>query len=388
MKLVTAVSTVLLIGVGASSGQSVVINEIGWMGTAAAAEDEWLELYNASDNAVDVNGWTLKALDGSPSITLAGVISPHGFFLLERTDETTLSDCAANQIYSGAMANTGENFQLADPGGTVRDAVDCSGGWFAGSSSAKTSMERRHPGLDGGYASSWASNNTVVRNGLDSQGGSVNGTPGQPNSVFDSSLPVELELFTAAWHEGKVILEWSVQSQVNNHGYVVLRSDTETEPGRCISGLIAGDGTTSERKRYRYEDDRIIQGRRYWYQLQQLDLDGSSKLHGAISVFAGDGGPFVPNENRLLAGYPNPFNPDVTLQLELAQPAVVEAEVLDLLGRRLRRLVQPTLLRAGIHQFFWDGCDANGRPVCAGVYFIRFFTDRHESLIDKLVKCN
>ena len=193
----------------------------------------------------------LEGVDGSPSITLAGVIPSHGFYLLSRTDETTLSDCAANQIYSGAMANTGENFQLADPGGTVRDAVDCSGGWFAGSSAAKTSMERRHPGLDGAYASSWASNTTVVRNGLDSQGGAVNGTPGQPNSVFDSSLPVELELFTAAWQQGKVILEWSVQSQVNNHGYKVLRSDTETDPGHCISGLIAGDGTTSERKRYR-----------------------------------------------------------------------------------------------------------------------------------------
>lgn len=96
----------------------------------------------------------------------------------------------------------------------------------------------------------------------------------------------------------------------------------------------------------------------------------------------------MPNENRLLAGYPNPFNPDVTLQLELAQPAVVEAEVLDLLGRCLRRLVQPTPLRAGTHQFVWDGCDADGRPVCAGIYFVRFFTDRSEALIDKLVKCN
>ncbi|HPI74330.1 MAG TPA: T9SS type A sorting domain-containing protein, partial [bacterium] len=117
-------------------------------------------------------------------------------------------------------------------------------------------------------------------------------------------------------------------------------------------------------------------------------LDGSSKLHGAICVFAGDGGPFVPNENRLLAGYPNPFNPDVTLQLELARPAVVEAEVLDLLGRRLRKLVPPTSLRAGTHRFLWNGCDENGRPVSAGVYFVRFLTDRNESLIDKLVKCN
>lgn len=48
----------------------VVINEVAWMGTAADYRDEWIELYNNSQENIDLSGWSLSAADGTPDISL------------------------------------------------------------------------------------------------------------------------------------------------------------------------------------------------------------------------------------------------------------------------------------------------------------------------------
>ena len=60
----------------------VVINEIAWGGSAASSADEWIELYNTTGQLVALTDWSLVSLDGTPAISLTGVIQPNGFFLL------------------------------------------------------------------------------------------------------------------------------------------------------------------------------------------------------------------------------------------------------------------------------------------------------------------
>jgi hypothetical protein len=94
---------------------AVVINEVAWAGTGASSSDEWMELYNNTDLDISLDGWLLAAADGTPTISLEGSLSAHGFFLLERTDDTTVSDRAADQVYVGALENTGETLLLHQP---------------------------------------------------------------------------------------------------------------------------------------------------------------------------------------------------------------------------------------------------------------------------------
>lgn len=101
----------------------VVINEVAWAGTAASSADEWIELYNNTDSPIDLRGWTLEAADGTPSIALSGVISPGGYYLLERTNDDTVSDIPADQVYTGALQNGGESLALRDEGGVIVDAL-------------------------------------------------------------------------------------------------------------------------------------------------------------------------------------------------------------------------------------------------------------------------
>ncbi len=164
---------------------TVVINEVAWGGTAAQAVDEWIELYNPNPFAVSLIGWTLaSSTDGSPATVLSGVIPAGGYYFLERTDDTTVSDIAADQIYVGALVDTGETLVLADPGGNVIDSANGDGGaWPAGSGAPNHySMERISATAPDSDAN-WASHNGIYRNGLDALGNPLNATPKQPNSA-------------------------------------------------------------------------------------------------------------------------------------------------------------------------------------------------------------
>ena len=135
----------------------VVINEIAWMGTIISSNDEWIELYNNTGADIDLTGWTLNSTDGTPSINLSGTISANGYFLLERTDDSSVPDVLANQIYTGALANSpsGENLELRDSANNLIDSLDCSGGWFAGDNTTKQTMERKNPLNPGNDSSNW-----------------------------------------------------------------------------------------------------------------------------------------------------------------------------------------------------------------------------------------
>jgi hypothetical protein len=67
---------------------------------------------------------------------------------------------------------------------------------------------------------------------------------------------------------------------------------------------------------------------------------------------------------------PNPFSAASRIGFSLAAPGRVEVAVFDVDGRRVRTLVDATL-GAGSHEARWDGADASGRAVGAGVYFVR-----------------
>lgn len=120
----------------------IVINEIAWMGTKTSSSDEWLELANLSDLPQDISGWKLETLDKGIAVELKGTIPARGFFLLERTDDTTVPGMSADQIFSGSFSNTSEVVVLKDTTGNIVDTVDAARGWPAGDNTSKDTMQR------------------------------------------------------------------------------------------------------------------------------------------------------------------------------------------------------------------------------------------------------
>jgi len=197
----------------------VVINEIAWMGTASSSSDEWLELYNTTSVSTDISGWTLKAQDGTPNISLASKsIDPFGFYLLERTSDDTISDITADWYGSfgvGGLKNDGEILELRDGGGNLQDIVSKSSGgsWYAGDNPNKKTMERINPLASGSDSGNWGNNNGVIKNGADAGGGVINGTPRAKNSLFVGQKPSKISnLAITSVSDKKINFSWSAPS--------------------------------------------------------------------------------------------------------------------------------------------------------------------------------
>jgi len=71
----------------------------------------------------------------------------------------------------------------------------------------------------------------------------------------------------------------------------------------------------------------------------------------------------------LLPNYPNPFNPSTTLRYALPEAGIVNLTIHDINGREISRIVQDATQQIGYHSVEWNGKDADGRNVGAGIYF-------------------
>ena len=69
----------------------------------------------------------------------------------------------------------------------------------------------------------------------------------------------------------------------------------------------------------------------------------------------------------LSGAYPNPATGLVTIPYTVPESSAVVLQVYDMLGREVRMLVDQTQ-HAGTHTAAWDGTDAAGQRVAAGVY--------------------
>ena len=144
------------------------------------------------------------------------------------------------------------------------------------------------------------------------------------------------------------------------------------EGSQVLTGDVNGDGDT----------DLIVLGK------------SEASGHGGVFVLTNQGSlatavaretAATPTAFALGANYPNPFNPATTIPLAVPAGARnVDLTIYNVLGQPLRR-VWTGPLPAGEHRLTWDGRDAQGQPVAAGVYMYRVQVDE-QTHTRKMVK--
>jgi hypothetical protein len=209
------------------------------------------------------------------------------------------------------------------------------------------------------------------------------GTWPQPAAAGDYTLPVEFSLFAGLAGYGSNAISWRTESEVNSLGFRLWRAET-LEPGVVpvtaaftavadwlSSEELLGQENSSSATDYRHLDREIEPGVSYCYRLEAVDLDGSSEFHPDAL--------FVTSLSRPL-GYaldgntPNPFNPVTSIRFTLPESVPVELSIYNLLGERVRRLVQGETLNWGPHVQVWDGANDQGRQVASGTYIYQLST--------------
>jgi len=90
--------------------------------------------------------------------------------------------------------------------------------------------------------------------------------------------------------ESLVIVEWTTESEVETAGFNLYRSDSSEGPYVKVNpALIPGSSDPLLGGRYVYTDTNVVAGRTYYYKLEDVELDGTTTLHGPIEVVAEEG---------------------------------------------------------------------------------------------------
>ncbi len=299
----------------------IAISEI-MVASKGGSLPQWIELYNRSDtHAVNLKGWTLEIQNrrstnfkGRINATLTfkdGTVEPQETLLIISKQDRASNHFQNEQIYN--LSNQHPNLQdmvlseegfylkLSNAAGETRDAVgnldgkrntDDKPAWSLPKSlteeETRASMIRIHdhgvPRL-GTDASGWIS---AVNTNLATSTTTYYGHPddiGAPGIESGGALPVSLSRFRAELTDAGVVLRWITESELDNAGFYILRSETKSGEFKIVNPkMIQGAGTTSERQTYTWTDTTAKPNVVYYYQIEDISHAGDRKQLATVRM--------------------------------------------------------------------------------------------------------
>ncbi len=301
---------------------SITISEV-MFDSGGGKLPQWVELYNKSKTeAINLNRWRLEIqnvnsedLVGRPIVTLTlgeKIIQPNQTLLIVSGDARASSSARlpADRVYNlfklheknlrikkpqdTFLSAVGFYLKLSDRNGTKIDEVGNTDGnrrtddapsWalpVSPEDGVRSSLIRRYTkgtsvAEDGMARGGWVLASNVKRFVANKElhwGHAEDiGTPGYRAG---GPLPVELSSFSVTRLEsGAVVLTWTTESEVDNAGFNLRRSETRDSGFTLLNpALIAGAGTTGERQAYTFTDTSAKPGVEYFYQIEEVSFDG------------------------------------------------------------------------------------------------------------------
>ena len=280
---------------------------------------QWVELANVSGAAVSLTGWSLSlendAADAdvvaeSVGIDLSSLVigEDQVALVVSKTGRNSGVGDAAGDIRADRILNVQDTvspdnaryslisemgFMLtlmppATPGSAIRNAGDEGGnlgmGWdVPASEDGRSSLIRREMGdageIMGTDAAGWVlASDTNLDGAYRSTYYGSDEDMGTPGYNAGGALPVELSIFGAKRDRltGQVVITWDTQSELNNAGFFIKRSEEKNGKFVVVNPtMIAGAGTTAEKQSYTYTDTSAKPNVVYYYQIEDVSLDGN-----------------------------------------------------------------------------------------------------------------
>ena len=286
---------------------------------------QWIEITNVSAGAVSLKGWVVgidndstdaDVVASSLSIKLDDVTLDAGqsALVVSKTgrnsgvsarapkdnnagdlDSARIVDAhsqikPASKVYS-MLSEMSFRISLEPPlplAGGVSDRGDVvgnlGGGWeLEMSEGNRSSLIRREMGktaeIMGTDAAGWvlASETSLIGAYVSTYYGDKDDV-GTPGYNAGGALPVELSKFGAKRDPltGQVVITWETQSELNNAGFFIKRAEHKTAQFVPVNPtMIPGAGTTSEKQSYTYTDTTAKPNIVYYYQIEDVSLDGN-----------------------------------------------------------------------------------------------------------------
>ena len=171
--------------------------------------------------------------------------------------------------------------------------------------------------------------------------------PGIPMSLVYSHDP------------GAVSLSWSGPEDEDFSHHNIYRQDIASSDPAVVFTTVDSF----------YVDQDVTDAGAYEYWVTAVDLSGleSEASNSVSAVLSADENLGLPTVFALSQNYPNPFNPSTQIQYALPEETRVVISIYDLMGRKVRTLVND-VQNAGYRSVMWNATNDMGRLVSAGVY--------------------
>jgi len=204
----------------------------------------------------------------------------------------------------------------------------------------------------------------------------------------DDPLPVELSSFTVSFTDGNSILNWATQSESNNSGWNIYRSETENfeESFQVNNDPIPGAGTTFEPTNYSFVDEYpVTENTTYRYWLESRDYSGATDNYGPISLTIPSNDEQEPEIPEFIidniSNFPNPFYTKTEISFYIKQEGQVNVSIYNIKGHKIATIFDNSLSENDINKKMrveWNGRDEDGKEVTSGIYFYKITTNDKE----------
>lgn len=174
-------------------------------------------------------------------------------------------------------------------------------------------------------------------------------------------LPVSLVSLTAQSVGTDVILDWKTQSEQNNKGFEVQRSNNAKD--WYALSFINGAGESNITRNYNYNDRKLAPGT-YYYRLRQVDFDGKEYFSQTTMASIDGRGSILLHQNA-----PNPFKASTTIRFDLPSAQKIRLSLWDLSGREVR-VLSDSKRESGTHLVSLDAAGLSPQ-----IYYLRLVSD-------------
>lgn len=153
------------------------------------------------------------------------------------------------------------------------------------------------------------------------------------NLVFnvDAATPITLSSFTAEAKNATVELKWETASETNNARFIIYRNDIRI-------GEVQGAGTSSETNTYSFIDAQLIPGQTYTYVLADVDYANKETRYSSQAITIQIDSDLPEMDFVVGSAYPNPFNPQTVIPVELSKNANIHATLHDIDGKKVKNI--------------------------------------------------
>ena len=187
---------------------------------------------------------------------------------------------------------------------------------------------------------------------------------------IDNLHPTMPQGLTALESGSSVILQWTAQIDEDFSYHNIYRNDL----GSLDPAIVF---TTTDSF---YVDQEGTSGS-YEYWITAVDSAGNESDASDIAavVLSATEQTALPTVFALEQNHPNPFNPSTQMRYALPEVTSVTITVYDMMGRKVRTLVQDSQ-SAGYHTALWNATNDRGLPVSAGMYIYTLQAGDHHHM--------